>query len=97
MKNATCKTSEPIFNTSWSKSWSGRGTEIMNRMENINTPDSRNEIFNLTSGEKKLDLLLTKYPNNEFYRSLKNWVNSGKQLTEKQCQAIDKTFYKTSW
>lgn len=70
---------------------------MMNRMKKHDSPISEIEMLYGPSDKKKLDLLLTKYPYNEFYKSLKDWMDSGKPLTEKQRQAIDNKFYNISW
>ena len=88
---------KPTYKRQWNKNWSGRGTEIMNTIEKYDSPISEIEILYGPSDKKKLDLLLTRYPNNEFYKSLKDWMSSGRLLTDKQRQVIDNTFYKISW
>jgi hypothetical protein len=74
---------------SWTKNWSGRGVEMMDRMERFSDPLRRPKIVNVISFTKKLDALINAYPYCKFYRSLKNQVRCKYPLSAKQLQAID--------
>jgi hypothetical protein len=77
---------------SWKKGWSGRGTEMMNIMESFTPTSHQIKKVDRPVYEIQLRMLLQEYPNNEFYRSLQDWVLMKRPLSEKQRQAIERGY-----
>jgi hypothetical protein len=70
-------------NKGWTKSWSGRGTAILDKLENTNELKVKHSSTVL----EKLEFLLKKYPQDNFYKSLKQ-QSTAKPLSEKQVQCV---------
>lgn len=82
----------------WGRNWSSRGIAMMNSVENFTTTDVRTEKYRRTirvrsaSVSEKLNYLLSKKPERQFYQSLSSQLKSGKSLSLKQLQAISKDY-----
>ena len=64
-------------------------------VENFGNTDGKVHVVNEPTYRQKLNFLLSKYPYNEFYRSLDNWMkNIQYPLSRKQLLAIDTCYQK---
>lgn len=68
----------------WTRSWSGRGTAMINKIESSSVP----KIVSAPSFEKRLSALLKALPYNKFYKSLLSQLRRGFTLSQKQLSAI---------
>jgi hypothetical protein len=74
---------------SWTKSWSGRGTAILNMLERLNVSEEQAR-HNLSVLEK-LEFLTKKFPKDNFFKSLQQ-QSINKPLSERQVQCISNQY-----